>query len=108
MKKLIMLLAAACLATGAHAAYKDGTYEGSGEGLHGKIDVSVTVADGKISEVKVVKNEETDMIIAAAIDEVIPAIVKNNSVEGVQAVAGATFSSNGIMAAVKDALAKAQ
>ena len=48
------------------------------------------------------------MIIAAPIDTMLPEIVKKNGVEGVDSVGGATLSSEGIKAAVKDALSKAQ
>ena len=54
------------------------------------------------------KHGETEMIIAAPIEQMIPEIVKKNGVEGVDSVGGATLSSEGIKAAVKDALSKAQ
>ena len=68
----------------------------------------VDVKGGKIADVKVVKHGETEMIIAAPIEQMIPEIVKKNGVEGVDSVGGATLSSEGIKAAVKDALSKAQ
>ncbi len=107
MKKLILLLAGACLATGVHAAYKDGTYQGEGDGNHGKINVEVTVKDGKIADIKVLKHDETEMIIQAPIDNMIPEIIKKNGTEGVETIAGATNSSKGIKAGVEAALAKA-
>jgi len=55
MKKLVLLLASFCLMTVASAAYKDGTYEGQGDGNHGKIDVSVVIKGGKIADIKVLK-----------------------------------------------------
>ncbi|WP_290144265.1 FMN-binding protein [uncultured Parasutterella sp.] len=108
MKKIVLLLASIGLMTAAQAAYKDGTYEGEGDGNHGKITVSVDVKGGKIANVKVLKHTETDMIIQAPIDNMIPEIVKKNGVDGVETVAGATNSSKGIQQAVKKALAKAQ
>lgn len=72
MKKLVLLLASFCLMTVASAAYKDGTYEGQGDGNHGKIDVSVVIKGGKIADIKVLKHTETDMIIQAPIDNMIP------------------------------------
>ena len=76
MKKLVLLLASFCLMTAASAAYKDGTYEGQGDGNHGKIDVSVVIKGGKIADIKVLKHTETDMIIQAPIDNMIPEIIK--------------------------------
>lgn len=108
MKKLVLLLASVGLMTAAQAAYKDGTFEGEGEGNHGKITVAVTVKGGKVADVKVLKHTETDMIIQAPIDNLIPEIVKNDGTKGLKTIAGATNSSKGIIAAVNAALAKAQ
>ena len=108
MKKIIVATVAALLAVGAQAAtYKDGSYTGEGKGRESVITVQVDVKGGKIADVKVVKHGETEMIIAAPIEQMIPEIVKNG-VEGVDSVGGATLSSEGIKAAVKDALSKAQ
>ena len=97
MKKLIVVAAAALVAAGAQAAsYKDGSYTGEGKGRESQI------------QVKVLKHGETDMIIAAPIETMIPEIVAKNGVEGVESVGGATMSSDGIKAAVQDALAKAK
>ena len=105
MKKIIVATAAALLAVGAQAAtYKDGSYTGEGKGRESVITVQVDVKGGKIADVKVVKHGETEMIIAAPIEQMIPEIVKKNGVEGVDS----TLSSEGIKAAVKDALSKAQ
>lgn len=109
MKKIIALAAASMMAAGmAHAAYKDGTYEGAGKGRESQIQVQVEVKDGKVADVKVLKHGETEMIFDAAAQEICPAVVAKNGVDGVDNVAGATLSSEGIKAAVKDALAKAQ
>ena len=87
MKKLVLLLASFCLMTAASAAYKDGTYEGQGDGNHGKIDVSVVIKGGKIADIKVLKHTETDMIIQAPIDNMIPEIIKKNGTKGVETIA---------------------
>ena len=105
----IVVAAAALVAAGAQAAsYKDGSYTGEGKGRESQIQVQVDVAGGKIAAVKVLKHGETDMIIAAPIETMIPEIVAKNGVEGVESVGGATMSSDGIKAAVQDALAKAK
>lgn len=109
MKKIIIAAAAALIAMGAQAAqYKDGTYEGQGQGKESVITVQVTVKDHKISDVKVVKHGETEMIIQAPIEQMIPEIVKKNGVDGVDTIAGATLSSKGILTAVQNALSKAK
>ena len=108
MKKLIVLAAAALLAAGANAAYKDGSYTGEGQGKSGPVKVQVTVKAGKIASVKVLEQKETPIIWKGAEAGVIPAIVKANGTKGVATVSGATLSSKGIIAATNAALAKAK
>ena len=108
MKKMIVVAATALMAAGAQAAYKDGSYTGEGKGRESQIQVQVDVKGGKIAAVQVLKHGETEMIIAAPIETMIPEIVAKNGVEGVESVGGATLSSDGIKAAVADALAKAK
>lgn len=108
MKKLIVLAAAALLAAGANAAYKDGSYTGEGQGKSGPVKVQVTVKAGKIASVKVLEQKETPIIFKGAEAGVIPAIVKANGTKGVATVSGATLSSKGIIAATNAALAKAK
>ena len=108
MKKLIVLAAAALLAAGANAAYKDGSYTGEGQGKSGPVKVQVTVKAGKIASVKVLEQKETPMIFKGAEAVVIPAIVTSNGTKGVAPVSGSTLSSKGIIAATNAALAKAK
>ena len=107
--KLFVASVLAVFAMGAQSAqYKDGSYVGQGDGNASVIQVQVDIKGGKIADVKVLKHDETEMIIAAPIEMMLPEIVANNGVDNVEAVAGATMSSNGIKAAVLDALKKAQ
>lgn len=92
----------------ASAAYTDGTYVGVGQGKEGNVEVAVIVKDGKLSDVKVLKHQETEMILQAAVDNVIPEIIAKQTIDGVDSVSGATLSSDAIKAGVKDALAKAK
>lgn len=85
------------------AGYEDGTYKGVGEGHGGDIEVSVTVDGGKISAVDVVSQNETEGLADPALEEVPAAIVEKNSTN-VDVVAGATYTSEGIMNAVDNAL----
>lgn len=87
--------------------YKDGTYEGTGKGYHGEIKAEVTVSEGKISDVEILEQSETETIYESAEEPVIKSIIESNSYN-VDTVSGATKSSRGIMAAVKDALEKAK
>ena len=87
--------------------YKDGEYIGSAKGFGGKISVKVTIKDGKITSIKVLSaSGETGSYFARA-KAVIGVILKKQSTN-VDAVSGATYSSNGIIKAVRNALAKAE
>ncbi len=87
--------------------YKDGEYIGSAKGFGGKITVKVTIKDGKITSIKVLSaSGETKSYFTRA-KAVIKAILKKQSTN-VDAVSGATYSSNGIIKAVRNALVKAE
>lgn len=87
-------------------AFKPGTYTGEGEGIHGKIQVEVTVDENKITAVKVLKHDETPGVSDLALKKIPEDIVKYQSL-GVDTIAGATMSSKGVLEAVKKALEKA-
>ena len=86
--------------------YKDGTYTGSGQGFGGTTKVSVTIADGKITDIKTLSNEDTPDYYERAFGNISKGIVSRQSTE-VDTVSGATYSSKGIISAVKDALGQA-
>lgn len=88
-------------------AYKDGTYTGEGTGFRPGLNVTVTVKGGKITGVTVGDNNETPRFSSEPIQVIPEEIVKAQSVN-VDAVSGATRTSNGIMEAVTDALSKAK
>ena len=89
------------------STYADGTYEGSGTGFHGgTTTVSVTVSGGAISDIAVVSYEDDRPYFSRAFDPIVAEIVSSQSTN-VDSVSGATFSSNGIMSAVDDALSNA-
>jgi len=87
--------------------YQDGTYEGSGTGYRGTTKVSVTVANDKIISVTTVSSSDDKQYYNRAFSSVTKKIVANQS-SSVDAVAGATYSSKGIMSAVENALGKAK
>ena len=105
-KRLVAVALSAALCGTAAAAMQDGTYTGEGQGRNGAITVEVTVKGGKLEAVKVVKHTETVGISDAAITTFPKAIVENQST-AVDAVAGATMTSDGIRAAVAQAIQKA-
>lgn len=76
---------------------------GTAEGYGGPIDVEVRMKDDEIVAVIVLDHSETDGISDPAINNIPEAIVEANSAD-VDTVSGATFTSEGIIAAVNDAL----
>ncbi len=81
-----------------------GTFEGSGTGRNGDIKVAVNVeADGSISNIQVLESEETAGIGDTAMEQLIKAVVDNQSI-AVDCVSGATITSEGFLAAVEAAL----
>lgn len=87
--------------------YKDGTYQGSGTGFGGTITVQVTVSGGKITAVDILSaSGETGSYFASA-QGVVSKVLSSQS-PNVDAVSGATYSSNGIIQAVQNALSQAE
>lgn len=87
--------------------YKDGTYEGSGTGFRGgTTTVSVEVKEGKVTDISTVSSRDDGRFYNRAFNTVAEEIINSQSTS-VDAVSGATFSSRGIMEAVRDALSKA-
>ena len=90
------------------ASLTDGEYTAEGKGIGGKVPVTVVVKDGKVAEVTVGDNSETQGIGSKAVEQLPELIVKANGTEGVDGVSGATITSKAIFSAVEDALAQAQ
>lgn len=87
----------------AEAIPANGVYEGSANGMGGAVKVAVTVEDGKISGVEVLEHKETAGISDPAIEKIPQAIVDAQSTD-VEAVTGATVTSDAIKEAVAAAL----
>lgn len=87
------------------SAYKDGTYYGTGKGFAGNIKVKVDIARGKISAISIVSTKDGDSYVKSA-SSLLDTIVEKQSTN-VDTVSGATFSSRGIIAAVRSALSQA-
>ena len=86
---------------------KDGTYTGSAMGYSGKVNITLTIKDGKITEVTNT-NSDTRSFFNKAWRSIQPKILEKQSTEGIDTVSGATFSSMGILDASKMALEQAK
>ena len=87
--------------------WKDGTYTGSGKGFGGTISVKVTVKDGKISAIDVTSASGETASYFSKAQGIIPKMISGQTTN-VDAASGATYSSNGIITAVRNALSKAE
>ncbi len=87
-------------------AYTPGTYTASAQGNNGPVELSVTFSEEAITEITIGEHAETTGISDAAFDKIPEAIVKNQSL-GVDAVSGATYTSNAILEAVADCVTQA-
>lgn len=85
---------------------KSGTYEVEGVGFGGKMSVKVTIKDGKIDDIEIGKNYETNGAGRVALEYVSQRIIEGQTTN-VEAVSGATISSSSLMALVRKALEEA-
>lgn len=99
---LVLVLLTATLVGCGGASYKDGTYTGEATGMD-LMTVSVEVTDGEISSVEILEHGESEGYYEEAFEQIPAAIVEKNSTD-VDAVSGATVSSDAIKEAVNNAL----
>lgn len=86
--------------------YKAGTYTSSTDGMNGPVSVEVKFSDDAIQSVIVIEHKETAGISDAALTQ-IPANIVNGQTLMVDAVSGATYTSNAIIEAVTDCVVQA-
>ena len=93
--------------SGESGAYKDGEYFGKASAYNGNVEVKVTISGGKMTAIDIVKTKDDEDYFFDAQKKVIPEILEKQSTD-VDAVAGATTSSEGIAHAVQKALEQAK
>ena len=86
--------------------FKDGVYEGSGTVIGGKIVVSVTIEGGKIANVDIVSQNETEGLGGMALPEYARQTVEKQSLD-IDVISGVTVTLDAYKEAVNDALSKA-
>ena len=94
-------------ANSASGSYKDGEYLGKASAYNGNVEVKVTISGGKMTAIDIVKTKDDEDYFFDAQKKVIPEILEKQSTD-VDAVAGATTSSEGIAHAVEKALEQAK
>ena len=90
----------------AEAGIQDGTYEGSAFGFGDLITVSVTIKDGRITDISVLDASGEDRPYYNQSLPLLDEMIDKQST-AVDTVSGATLTSEGLIGAVADALGKA-
>lgn len=103
LSALLVCIMVFSMAVVAGAEFNNGIHTGTGNGLMGEIEVAVTVAEGKITEIEVVTSSETADISTPAYEQITQQVIANQNLE-VDMVSGATFTSKGFVEAIEDAL----
>lgn len=83
--------------------FQNGIYTGTGEGYRGKVTVTVKVADGKIMELVLDDYADDKSYMERAKNRIFQEMISRQNTD-VDAVSGATYSSNGLIEAVNKAL----
>lgn len=83
--------------------FQNGIYTGTGEGYRGKVTVTVKVADGKITELILDDYADDKSYMERAKNRIFQEMISRQNTD-VDAVSGATYSSNGLIEAVNKAL----
>ena len=86
---------------------KDGKYHGEGMGNNGNMELEVTIKEGKITDIEFIKfiDDKEFFDIETDGQQMISKVIEAQSYD-VDGISGATYSSNGFLDAVKDALEK--
>jgi urocanate reductase len=103
---LVLCMALALPLMGAAATYKAGTYTASAQGMGGMVSLTVTFSDDKIESVVIGENSETPGIATPVLEGFPQLIVDNQSLK-IDAVAGATLTSDAVLNAVADCVKQA-
>jgi uncharacterized protein with FMN-binding domain len=86
--------------------YEAGEYEGVGQGHHGPIKVIVTTNEYCIKDIKIIEEYEMPELTKIVYDKIPKKVIKTNCAD-VDVVAGASYTSHGLIEAIKDGLKKA-
>ncbi|MDR3145643.1 MAG: FMN-binding protein [Treponema sp.] len=82
-----------------------GTASATAFGFVGDVTVTITMADGYITDVQVIGNDETPGVGSIAIEEA-PALIKKKNSGALDAISGASITSAAISTAAQEAIDK--
>ena len=105
LKKSLAILCALCLMSTSVLALAQGTEtkQGTGKGFGGDVTVTLTVGDGVITDCAIEAAGETPSIGGVALEALAAQVIAANGPD-IDGVSGATYTSDGVRAAVKAAL----
>lgn len=103
-RQSLLMLAIASLAVPTFATPL--TAEGTGVGKHGDVTAAVTFDNGRITAIDILKSNENKILAAQVFTDMKDAMIKHNTAD-IDAVTGATVSSDALKNAVKEAAKKA-
>ena len=107
MLSLVLMLGCSSGSNGAEEAKGvSGTFTGEAQGMGGPVKVTITLEDGVLTDVQAVGDDETPGIGTPVLETLPGEILKNQSLE-VEAISGATITSDAVIEATKAALAEA-
>lgn len=86
--------------------YRAGKYQGVGQGHHGPIRISIITDAYNIKEINIIEEYEMPELARIVYDKIPTQVIKKNSTD-VDVVAGASYTSRGLIEAIKDGLDKA-
>ena len=90
------------------ASYTDGTYTASAQGCLSEVGVTVTITGGKVTDVDIDASGETPELGGNAAAALAEQLTEAGTTTGVDAVAGATMTSDAVFTAMDDCLSQAQ
>ena len=88
--------------------YTDGTYTASAQGCLSEVGVTVTITGGKVTNVVIDASGETPELGGNAAAALAEQLTEAGTTTGVDAVAGATMTSDAVFTAMDDCLSQAQ
>jgi uncharacterized protein with FMN-binding domain len=83
-----------------------GTYEGQGPGFRGPVRVAVRLDEGGVADIRILEHGDDEAVGGAAMEELADLVLLYNTTD-LDAISGATQSSEGFLRAVEDALCRA-
>lgn len=108
MTVMLMAIILTIFAGGTGSIYKNGVYTGTAQGYNGPIEVSLSIKNGRIREIKVLKQNETISDPRSVCEQLSGKVIVAQSVDKIDAVSGATITSKAFLTAVRNALDKAE